>query len=501
MPVNRHLAWTEIADFTPGLFEGERFLMPYNAAQEMTDCVPLPQGGLRAFHRPITFTDTGGLGADVVAMGIASRSVTVSGTTGPDRYVIAYDTNSGQYRIYRMNEANSESSWSLEKSHASGSPASALPMSSDTRWFQDSSGNYYLLYGIRDETADAGLWAAQYATATATYSNPDGNSYTGPIAVYQARIAVGNGSGSNGERLHYGDEGILDTAAGSLDIVPHSGFNTLELLEPFEPDDLLIGTAGAGWRQVSGDLSSSSVTVRALGDAYDPRVIQKGIYVPGGIVFVESTGDAYVTDGRNFDPISPQLDGWGHITDSTADSLETNGPGQGAFLNGFIFMPNNYVLDWRTKAWFKVGLTDTMGYWHDDRYRGEIWAMEKGKNPRGYRYYPFDDNDNNDKRIDDYTWKSAPLADPGGRRVEIREVQVFYDAHASSRFDVTVNGTTRQVTGLSSGFGKASFLFDKHGEYLDVKVRARATSSANEAPTIERIRIGTRQPVIHRTDV
>lgn len=105
-------------------------------------------------------------------------------------------------------------------------------------------------------------------------------------------------------------------------------------------------------------------------------------------------------------------------------------------------------------------------------------------------YYAFDDSD----REGSFTFKTAPLRDPSGRSVEIREVQVYarsYDANATVA--ITVNGTTKTQTISSPGRQQLTFLFRERGETLDVQLVSTAGApSANEAPTIETVRIGWR---------
>lgn len=142
-------------------------------------------------------------------------------------------------------------------------------------------------------------------------------------------------------------------------------------------------------------------------------------------------------------------------------------------------------------AW-AAGPSFTVTVSGSDKPGRAFFVPTNGSGTAGPGWYEF----NSDLRESSFTWQSAPLRDPTGRSVEIREVQVYaksYDANAT--IAVTVNGVVKtQVVGDKGipGSDQLSFLFREHAENLDVTLVSTAGTAGNEAPTVQAVRIGWR---------
>ena len=172
MPVNSHLRWAEITDFTPGLYEaGGTFLMPQNAAQTMLDCEAVPGGGLRAFFKGGATVPTTGITnaatSVIIAMGVSdSPGSGGAGTYGPDRYAMLFEPSTKVTRVYRLNQAQEtpDTSWELLK--ATTAADLAVARAGSFAPFVDSTGTQYMLFVIRTGSSDSGLWYCQRSGAT-----------------------------------------------------------------------------------------------------------------------------------------------------------------------------------------------------------------------------------------------------------------------------------------------------------------------------------------------
>lgn len=499
MPVNDHLNWFEITDFAPGLFDryptvGARVFVPSNGATLMTDCYPQPEGGLRAFIKPSDISTSGISATDrptgiLVRGGVSSRSV--PGADSFDAILPVMDSSDFKFRIKRMDGSNGESTWKTE--HTSAAATNAAHRQSELDIFRTTAGAiYYVVVGRSITAAVGGLYTVAYEAGAGPPAG-DGvvvrqQAYQGSLAINQARIIVAEG---NSARVRYSDVGALTFGVSNfVDVDPNEASPNVTSIQAFEPDDILFAKEGGSWIQMSGDISAAGTDFRGMGDEYHGRTAeQRLVRVPGGLAFIEPGGNVYITDGRTFTNISQQIQPFDRNVGNTV------GVGQGAFLNNFLFMPDGYVYDFTSRSWFKVGNASS-AFHSATPYDGEVWAVDRDEGFAVRKYSMFDGEDAS-ARMDTYSWRSAPFFDQRGRNVEIREVQVFHSTYATSSIAVTLvdqDGTevvTRTVSGLAAGRQMTSFLFpNTRDETLQVKVVSTATSSSNEAPSIERVRIG-----------
>lgn len=511
MPPSSHLEFFEITDFTPGL-QGEdqlpgttavdkRLLLPTNAAVVMNDCEPRPGGGLRAFFRPTTVSTSGitdvtkelvtGVGNHT---GLALRSGAVG--VALDRYLTTIDTVADRERIYRMDGTNGETTWKQGSNYnrsagtvGTAGPASMFP-------FVDVSGNRWMVVVLRSAN-EPGFYKIAYVAGAGPPAG-DGditkiNTWDGPAVANQARVIIGESTQS--PTLQWTDEGTLTPSVDSLDIAPYQDGADLRGIQAMEPSDLLIVREGAPWVAIQGDVTSASVPVREMGGAHTGLGHTTELCrTPDGLAFIEPGGRIYLTDGRSFTPISPTIEPFYRHSDDVRSS------GKMVFANRYLFAPGGYVRDWESGAWFKVSeMADSnpAQFWSVDAAHQRVWGASAGFSFRIREYAPWDQDT---KRNDDWVWQSAPWARSDGRTTRIREVQLFVVAHATStltveRINADGTSTTRTAAAISSGKQMVSFLFPNTGsEYQSIKVTAAADSASNEAPTLERIRVGMARP-------
>lgn len=508
MPVNRHLEWFDITDWTPGLYDevstqARRLLMPENACQELVNYVPQPQGGLRAFFAPTTVSTTGlDSAANEIATGLYQRGGLPlrSGASGDsiDRYLATMHGTDKKSRLYRMDGSNGETTWKQEAAPGNYDGVAAShsgARATEFDFMKTTAGDEYVLAVFRDTSVysatqvSAGLFKIKYvggAGPPATDGDLSGiASYTGPLAVAQARILIGAG---NSERLYYGTVGdVVVDGTTYIDVEPNKVLPNLALLEPYAPADLIVVKEGGSFVVIGGDISDAGTPVREMGQGHFARFTeQEFVRTPDGLVFIEPGGNAYLTDGRDFSNISSQIARFDHNLSGNSATHYVVSPGRGAFLNGFLFMPKGYVLDWATKAWFKTD-SFTAAFLSADPYSGTVLGASQGSSFSMKSWQIFEQQPGT-TRVSTAYFRSAPYSRPDGRQVEIREVQLFLTAYGTTDVVVTVNGTARTVSGLAAGRHQIPFLFAERGEMLDVKVETTNTA-AGEAPTIERMRV------------
>lgn len=512
MPVNTHLKLIEITDFAPGLWEASDWLMPASGAQEMTDCYPQPGGGLRAFFKG-TAVSVSGI-ADITKerpIGLHARGGVPlrSGAPGDgiDRYLMTYSFDAaalaGQKarpKLYRMDGSNAEATWtqifvtSGTTQFSFATDDNNAPQKVNFRFFRLSAGSpndkyvlLSLLYVAPLGQPGAGLYRLNYndlssalkaiiiTTAVSGYTNVNG-----PLVTHQGRVLVASG---NDETIVWSDAGTVTFgAANFLPVEPNQDLPNIIAMQSLAPSDLIVMKEGAPWVVVQGDITDPTVQQMNEGIHAGGSGKQDFGRTPEGMAFIATDGSVYLTSGYEFNNISRQLGSFASLSDFV-------GPGDLNYLNEFIFAPSGYVYDTRTQSWFKQ--TQIAGGIHNvERYTRTIWGPSSGTSFAVKSLSPF----NSTSRLNTFSWKSAPMRSDDGRQLEIREVEVIakpYDASAT--IAVTVGGVTvtKTLDGSSTRQDK-SFLFKARGEILDVRMVSTAGNAANEAPSIEAVRIYTR---------
>lgn len=491
MPVNDHLAPIEIRDFSPGLWERADWLMPANAAQVMTDCHPQIPGGLRAWFKPTSISNSGITAPTKErVIGLYARLV----SDDVDRFLMtqwsdpaASSGNKRKPRLYRMNESASETTWT-QVYKTSGTTEFATsdndaPSKVSFRTYVLSDGTVRVVFVLRNVHSDAGLYrlnvadssssikAIKLTTTSAGEANP-----IGALAIHQQRIIV-----TSGDRIMWSDPGAENFDADNfLRVDPNVGAPIIRVIDGIEPSDLLGLRQGPGPFLVQGDITSP--TVQEMGEGMRLGSYADFGHHPDGKLIIASDGYLYLTDGRNFENIGTQLA-------AKSASADASSLGDAVYLNEYVFQAGGKVFDTRTKSWFKQsGLAGN--FLNVALSPGAVWGTVEtgGESFTLAQVAPKNEN----SRCSTYTWKSAPLRDPSGRQIEIREVEIVANNYqANSTFAITVNGTTVTKTMSSTGRQNVSALFKQRAEVLDVQVVSTA-GSTGEAPSIEAIRIFTR---------
>ncbi len=519
MPVNKHLKYQEITDFSPGLFTdgsaGTVVLAPAMAAQQMDDVYPQPQGGLRAF-----FTSTSVPTAGIVAptqeecTGIFtvsgySRRTGAGGETGTVWYMSTWNNTTNVARIYRMDGTNGETSWTaLFTSVTTADNAASRTQSSFAR-FVDVSGNDYMVVCLRSgfEDTSRGVFTVTYVGGALPQAGDavvtKRSAKYGMLAIAQARIIVsGTLDDHTADTLYWtgvGSASFSGVTSGNLKPQASAPDNLITYLGVIDPDQLIVGFRAAAWVTITGDINSSSTPVRVMGAGHYPPA-QDALRTPGGVVFMANNGPAYLTTGTTFEDMTPQLAGFQPV------ATHFKGPGVGVFDEGFLLLPGGLVryeetenigggavmhsLAKETKGWFHV--SDQTSVFHSsDPQLGIVTASAGVSFTIRLRVI----SRILGTRASAWTWRSAPFAQPDETQTEVREVTLQGECYTASTYAVTVTdhlGNTQTVTTASIPTGKHNFAVPTmlRGDYCDVKVLATAINGSSEAPTLEKIRIG-----------
>lgn len=478
MPVDSHLEWTEIRDFTPGYWESGDQLMPPNAAQVMTDCFPVKQGGLRAWFKPATFTTSGvDSTTDEIPLGLFAHEhlINRSGSgTGTDWYLVTWAQAAAVTKVYRMDQtaAGPPTTWTKIKTHITGlQPTQPINVCN----YVLTDGTRYFVYGLgAGDGADSGIWIVKYSDGSLTHLLSSQQSL---VANYQSRLIVAStASGLGVGVIQFTDPGLLtniltnsapvDVSEGLQDI---SGFGT------FSPGDLMVFKSGAPIYLVEGDLTN--YVVRQMNGSVPGGT--KPARGPQGLIF-NAAGRIFTSpDGSQVFPLSEQI--------STAST-----GGQLCFHDHWLWLGRNgLVMDTDTGAFFKTSQISNStrgpaqpvvvddGFWFADSASPfTLWTVTTSDGATT-------------GRCESYTWKSAPIRHETGRQVEIRAVEIYARSRngATSTVAVTVNGTTQTVN-CDTTRGAMMFYFKQRGEILDVQVVSASNASGVEAPMIEVVRVG-----------
>lgn len=481
MPVDSHLTWAEIRDFTPGLWTSQDQLMPPNAAQVMTDCYPLAAGGLRAFYKPTAFTISGIVSPSTetaVALCLHEGLINRSGNgLGNDYYLVTSDSVDTKTRWYRMDQTDTGPPvvWTLIKTTVAG----LRPSFVYTANYILSNGDQLFVFGLgAANTTDNGVWTLRYSDGAFTHLL---NGEQQLVANYQSRLIVaGDRSSGNPAVIQFTDPALLTniaTNAAPVDI--SEGREDITGFATFSPGDLIVFKAGAPIYLVEGDLTN--YTVRQMnGSRQGGSFPVRG---PDGVIFSVPTDGFYTTpDGSQIMPLSKAL-------------AASNISALSIWHDHWLITSNGLILDYDTRAWFTSSfmsasimarLSGGLGglgpgmIFANAGASMSLWTMPIiGGATTG--------------RAETYTWKSAPLRDPNGRQVEVRAIEIIARSKngATSSVAVTVNGVTRTLACDSSGRGAMTFYFMARRETLDVQIVSASNAAGVEAPMIEALRVGT----------
>lgn len=475
-PSGRHLNWSEITDFSPGLFTVSDWLIPANGSQTMTNCVPSVGGGLRAFVKPTAVSTTGIVDITqeaVIGLFSSFHSVRVGIGNSYDRYLVTYNATDNKTRVYRMDGTNGETTWTIKKTTAA-STGGVPPNPTLFDSFVDAAGNQHAVFNLLGATTSDGLWSIAWSTGTVTQRTA-ATQLGGPVAVQDDRIYA-----AYDHKLWFSDSQSFTFSAANFLLVQASRLGGgIVSINAFAPSDILIGTVAGPWIMIQGDITDP--IVRTMSDAHTPGAHQKVVFTENGLAFIEpQTGVFLTSTGDQFTDISTQID-----PNTWVSTGVDVGYGDLAYAPNYLFAPNGLVYDFRVRSWFR--LSNVGFHMTADKLNRTMLLATSGVN---FSIFQYDTKENASARYDTYTWKSAPFRSTDGRQIEIREVQVICRTYDTAQVAVTVNGTTRTVTGLTAGKHYVSFPFVERDDVLDVQVVPTAGATSVEAPSIEAVRIG-----------
>lgn len=553
MPANDHLIWHEIKEFGGLWTAGNKFLMPSNHAQVMVGCHPQVGGGLRAFWRVNETVGGENLvngGSPEVAAGFHVRNRgpnSLSGYGDGIEFLVAtYDNASSppsDWNLWRrrLGPGATDATWTRITTGfgAAGETSLAAPASPGPRqvsFARHGVGTVSLSSGagpsdtiyvnFNSFSTDAGLYTVNPDAPSATAKSVP-NLQLGALTQHQARLVT-----SFKDLLIFSDPGAdltstNFTSGSNFILISETGFAASPSgsvtsaipvwMVPFPPSDLLVGTADGRIVNIQGDLSDPVVReVARWGATY----WHEPVHTPFGVAVIFPNDGIYlVGPSGSIEPLSESMSSglWG-------TNFYQDGMGQLAYSKQFLFCPNQFasdgglhnngaiVYDFRTKAWFTSTHQDdelmpSPRFMMADRNLNDsgVWIVAGGSPPDPGDYLfqiqtghivGFVTDTERVLRNPTWEWRSAPLREPTGRQVEVREVILHVYQHSNvgtSTIEVTVGGTTvtQQLPAQAAEFkGILTFQFQERGEYLDVNVKAQHDALTSEAPMLESARIG-----------
>jgi hypothetical protein len=490
-----HYTWVEMADFSGGMWTSQDWQVPQNGAALLEDCYPLPQGGLRAFGRFSTLTNTG------ISVDEEPIAIWVEDHVGGSDYFLITNTGTAQ-KLYRMNESAGATSWSALKTFTLTGEYSAQAYFASYQLAAETEPHIYLTIGATG--SDKGLWRVHYSTGvvsrpTITTTATTTATLTGPICVHQDRLVIAE-EFSQIWFTNPGVETIGDT--NFIEVASSYRLSTITFMHPFRPNDLLVATRGAPWFLVQDDLTDP--IIRSMGNVRHAASRQIPCETDAGIVFQAILDGVYATpDGAQFTKLSEPIsveDLWGDVGDELVSQ-----PGSLAYLDNWLFTPSGHIFDTRTQAWFRITDWTTAQSAFAlvaNKHRSShllIAAIEPSSGAAATlrTLRPLESGMD---RKRSYRYQSPPFHDDSGRQIEIGEVHVVCKTYnTASSCEVTVNGVTRTTNNLTQGRIVVPSMFRERDGQLDITIEMDSGSNTVEAPSIESIRVGVLKGHLLRT--
>jgi hypothetical protein len=368
MPATQQLAWFEISKFGGLWTNGGRVLMPADAAQVMSGCLPQKSGGLRAFYQPVPELDAQGIYGEDTNPFSSSRRTQVRGFgLVPDAadirgnlYFVVTSTSNGFYNSWKRASAVSATypglypSWSLgNTSGMIGRDPERPYMVTFVRYgvgtgLDGGEGKVFVSYGWHPgDVAQPALnsISAQTPTVIAGVTVNVTNTDIGPITRHQGRLVVAQERG-----IIATDPGQEDLSPSPIQITPGedgspsatNSFPAVAWLLSIPPSDLLVGLFEGTVYNIQGDLSDP--TIREVG-RWGPTMPQQPVNTPhGAIIIFPHLGPTILgADGSTAnlgEPLDPSY--WRARVRGDSPHF-----GSMAFAGTYLFAPNlaDYPLD------------------------------------------------------------------------------------------------------------------------------------------------------------
>lgn len=492
MPANQHLEWVDFDRFD-GLWDATSpALMPARAAQVMSGCHPQPAGGLRAFFRPMAFSDVTGMYAAnrrIVGIWPADSTgyyyvITATVDTGMTASTAAPRPPKTDLRAWAIYSGVSMSGWSaalgsppfVATNHSSLDHVPQIPSLAQTTTAGTPGGSLNSCYIAVPYGNGSHSSLYSLSSGTMTKKTIGGSFITYTFATNHQNRVVASYEG-----------GIIFSSPGTYDIptgTPNQYINFDGSLVTWgislPPSDLLIGTEAGGIYNVQGDLSDPTIRTLALpgSSSYGP---QRPALTDIGVIVATPNGPMTVNGGGLGEPLGHMLDPkhW-RITypalhnDEVYPLRQRNLGGSFATSDGFVFarsdgallnrtyyhhksyidqdaagintwvadnllnLNGSLVLDTKAKAWFRSvhpDVADMLAPWI------HVEDTTLSTHEPGILTIPSEElastgrvgyrQQTSGRRAHVYEWRSAPLRSPDGREVELREVQIGLTAYTS----------------------------------------------------------------------
>lgn len=514
MPEN--LQWKQLNEFQ-GLWEQDPGAAPAGAATEMTSCYPSHGVGLiPAFRNTALDGVSTGAGDGQTPSGLrvmgmfADYPVTRTNdwTWETDLWVAAVPSGTlSNIRFYRLKHPQSGSwqmyfqetpetipvrNFALFGNYRPLASPSAAKIVVAASWHNKK----YFFPDPATPTTDSTKTAYTHASST---PGPDG------FCVHQGRLVwVEPFTASHTSGAKFPDLDLLrftnvggtpppPTDAGSDNFAYVAGSSGLPItaLISSDVDDLFVLKLDAAYL-LQGSLS---------GPIPEPRIVRLA-NVPGGPAQRPAVTPWGVAYGVELGPIVFWRGGAGvqSISDGLAPGFWNGKEATSIFsgylessMNQFLFVPNGYVWDSRTQAWFKHAdlVTGVAKYFtYDPTFQQMFWAGSTDGAQIG-KMTPGDKAGT--ARVTSWQWTAAPLAPETSRPFDVREVELIVNTWdgTSVTYAVTVGSETHSAAITSTTPVILRFVFHSHVDSLKVRVTSTATGS-NSAGVLREVRVGYR---------
>lgn len=240
-------------------------------------------------------------------------------------------------------------------------------------------------------------------------------------------------------------------------VIPDLGLDGITSMFSVNASELFCVRGRGGALSIRGDLDNPTI-VRYPGVMGTGGIPNVGCNTPFGYVYGSRHGIYAWSGGDQSDHLSPQMSGPFWISNISTDRLErrlTNA-GSFAYSEPFIFAPNNYMFDTRTKSWWRYApiggdATEMSGatqynsaflFHSTGPYSGDVYAMwgaipyTTGSFQPGVRICK-------NEWARTYSYQSQPLSWSIRRQVNIRDVVAYIQGIG------TVTITMKTAAGVS----------------------------------------------------
>lgn len=252
-----------------------------------------------------------------------------------------------------------------------------------------------------------------------------------PIIDFQANAAGTTWSARKPTFLEVGEENV----------------NAIELAASLSADELLIIKSRDGGYIIRGDLDDPTVQRLPFIESTQGAMCRPTV-TPLGLVYGTVNGIFVYQGGDTAQKISPQLDGyfWNH---ASSGEVYQGYRGRMGYLHPFVAVPNNYLFDVRTDAWWRLELPDAtagplpFSVYEPHPTTNKLRCFPYKLTPtRNEVWYDMDPT----VLASSYSWQSHPLAQTQDRLTTVH--QIVLEASVASALAAT-NTVTVTLTGYS----------------------------------------------------